>query len=78
MTLTDEQRRFLRLHATAFVNRWQWIFRETLLRAFDDAGNSATISRARLDELERAGLVRRGGQGRDDRYVTDKGMELAA
>lgn len=57
--LTDSQLGFLRLHARAVVDRWQWHFRETQLRAHSGT-RRATIARDELAELCTRGLMTRG------------------
>jgi hypothetical protein len=58
---TVEQLRFLRLHSPAgSVTRWQWHFMDTQLRAYTDAGETATIWRDALQELVDQGLMRWG------------------
>lgn len=52
--------RFVWLHQNHNVVKWQWIFGETMLRAFTDTGATATISRDELDALVAAGTMRRG------------------
>jgi hypothetical protein len=67
---TAAQRRFLELHMLHIVERWQWHFLETQLRAH--AGNhTATIWRDELDDLVSRGLMDRG-HGFDMR-ITDAG-----
>jgi hypothetical protein len=54
--LTIAQRNFLRLHVKHAVDKWQWHFCETQLRAH--AGRrKATIWRDELDDLVSRGLV---------------------
>lgn len=57
--LSIPQRNFLALHARHIVDRWQWHFVSTQLRAF--AGTkSATIWRDELDDLVALGLMQYG------------------
>lgn len=56
---TRDQARFLALHRLS-VQRWQWLFSETMLRATTDTGATATIWRDALDELIDQGLMRMG------------------
>lgn len=55
--------RFLALHRDAgvYVERWQWLFGESMLRATSNDGRTATISRFELDELVAVGAVERIG-----------------
>lgn len=59
--LTTEQWRFLWLHVRQVVVRWQWHFSDTLLRAHAERGDTASISRADVDELVALGLMARIG-----------------
>lgn len=57
--LTISQRNFLRLHVTRAVDKWQWHFCSTQLRAH--AGTRrATIWADELHDLVARGLVTRG------------------
>lgn len=70
-----EQWRFLLLHARRSVVRWQWHFRDTILRAYADNGDTATISAGDLDELLLAGAMA-AGAGCADVTLTMRGMEM--
>jgi hypothetical protein len=74
--LTQAQLRFLALHARAVVDRWQWYFQETQLRA-QAATHSATISRDELADLIERGLMRRS-RSTFAVYPTTHGKELVA
>jgi hypothetical protein len=66
------QRNFLALHARHLVERWQWHFCGTQLRAH--AGKRrATIWRDDLDDLVTRGLMARGYAS--DVRITDAGRE---
>lgn len=71
---SDEQMRFMYLHARHFVMKWQWVMRETYLRATTDRGFTATISAGALDELVRERLVFRGVSCADV-LLSDAGLE---
>jgi hypothetical protein len=58
--MTAAQQRFVRLHQNHHVVKWQWIFGETMLRAYTESGDAATISRTELELLVDAGVMRRG------------------
>ena len=73
---TAEQDRFILLHATRFVTKWQWLFQGAMLRAEADNGLTATITSTGLRELVTAGLMRQG-QG-DDMVLTEAGRALLA
>jgi hypothetical protein len=70
--VTDAQRYFLALHVTRLVERWQWFFSDSMLRAFS-ARQSATVSRAELNDLVFRGFVTRSYG--DSIRVTDAGRE---
>jgi hypothetical protein len=57
--LSGSQLRFLRLHARAVVDRWQWHFQQTQLRAHSGT-RRATIAQNELAELCERGLMIRG------------------
>jgi len=59
--LSVEQWRFLWLHARKLVVRWQWHWGETVLRAHAEHGDTATISRAGVDDLVARGFMHRIG-----------------
>lgn len=73
---SDEQMRFMRLHALHFVTKWQWLMNCSWLRATTDRGFTATISESALDELVRERLVFRGVSCADV-LLSDAGLELA-
>lgn len=68
--------RFLALHAARFVVHWQWHFLGEMLRATADTGETATISRAELEQLVEAGQVERLGAA--GVRLTSKGKRNAA
>lgn len=72
--LTLSQRRFLHLHVKDVVDKWQWHFRGTQLRAHVRR-RRATICAAELDDLVSKGLMGRGA-GAADVYVTSAGKAL--
>lgn len=72
--MTPAQHRFLWLHESQVV-KWQWVFGETMLRAFTDTGATATISRRELDELIQVGAMQRGVGF--DVHLTDQTREAA-
>lgn len=76
--LTAEQFRFLWLHDMRYqaVVKWRWLLGDTQLRAYTDAGNTATINRAALDQLIAAGLMERG-VGIADVRITYAGRQAA-
>lgn len=57
--LSVAQNNFLKLHAQHLVDRWQWHFLETQLRAHAGERHSATIWRDELDDLVSRGLMER-------------------
>lgn len=54
--------RFLALHQDHFVVKWQWLFTGTMLRAYADTGEVATVSRGELDNLVAQGAMRWGAR----------------
>jgi hypothetical protein len=71
--LTTAQRNFLRLHVKRTVDRWQWHFCSTQLRAH--AGRrSATIWYGELDDLVQRGLMLRSHGATV--YATMAGAEM--
>lgn len=54
------QLRFLRLHALHLVERWQWHWLDTMLRAYTDRGDTATIWRDDVEQLLQQGLMEAG------------------
>lgn len=72
--LSTPQRNFLALHVRHQVDRWQWYFVCTQLRAFA-SGRSATIWRDELDDLVARGLMQYG-VGCADVKVTEQGREV--
>lgn len=74
--LTNEQRRFMWLHARHTVVRWHWQFQGAQLRAFTDKGATATISEIALASLVERGLMLRG-HGCADVLLTEAGIEAA-
>lgn len=73
LTLTPEQQRFLMLHAKRRVEKWQWLWGSTILRASTERDYTATIPAAQFDELLRLGLMRRSGCA--GAVITDMGRE---
>ncbi len=55
--MTPEQARFVELHRTKFIVRWQWIFGGGTIRAWTDDGLCASLSATALGALCDAGLV---------------------
>lgn len=51
------QRRFLALHKYHFVERWQQIFRGSMVRAFAERGLIVTIRADELNELVEMNLI---------------------
>lgn len=74
--LTNEQLRFMWLHARHVVVRWRWQFQGAQLRAFTERGFTATISENALASLVERGLMLRG-VGCADVLLTDAGLEAA-
>lgn len=74
--LNAEQLRFLWLHASHHVVKWQWHFLETMLRAYTDKGQTASIWRDNLNDLLQRGLLEHG-HGCADVRITDLGREFA-
>lgn len=70
------QIRFMRLHTFHCVEKWQWHWLQTMLRATTDRGVTATLWRDSVDELIHEGLMEAGmGYAMS---VTDAGRELLA
>jgi hypothetical protein len=70
------QIRFMRLHAWHHVEKWQWHWLQTMLRATTDRGVTATLWVDSVEELIREGLMEAGmGYAMS---VTDAGRELLA
>lgn len=70
------QIRFMRLHAWHLVEKWQWHWLQTMLRATTDRGVTATLWADSVEELIREGLMEAGmGYAMS---VTDAGRELLA
>lgn len=68
------QIRFMRLHTFHCVEKWQWHWLQTMLRATTDRGVTATLWVDSLEELVREGLMEAGmGYAMS---VTDAGLEL--
>lgn len=70
------QIRFMRLHAWHLVEKWQWHWLQTMLRATTDRGVTATLWADDVESLVREGLMEVGmGYAMS---VTDAGRELLA
>lgn len=54
------QIRFMRLHAWHLVERWQWHWFQTMLRATTDRGVTATLWADSVEELIHNGLMEAG------------------
>lgn len=67
------QIRFMRLHAWHLVEKWQWHWLNTMLRATTDRGVTATLWADSVEELIREGLMEAGMGFYMD--VTSKGRE---
>ena len=52
--------RFLALHQDQLVIKHQWVLGGSMLRAFTESGEVATVSSGDLELLVDAGLMRRG------------------
>lgn len=74
--LTRSQLNFLALHSRTVVERWQWHFQETQLRAHA-AQRSATIASDELADLIERGMMYRVG-GSFAVYPTSHGKALVA
>lgn len=75
-TPSPAQLHFLRLHCFHLVERWQWHWYETMLRATTDRGVTATLWRDEVESLVSEGLMEAGmGYAMS---VTDAGRELLA
>lgn len=73
---TRAQIRFMRLHAWHLVEKWQWHWLQTMLRATTDRGVTATLWVDSVEELVREGLMEASmGYAMS---VTDAGRELLA
>lgn len=72
MHLGPEHIRFLVLHAKHHVVKWHWHFQETQLRAYTEAGRTATASRKAVEELVAWGLMTCGAG--HAKYVTERGV----
>lgn len=73
---TPAQIRFMRLHAWHLVEKWQWHWLQTLLRATTDRGVTATLWAGDVEALIQEGLMEAGiGYAMS---VTDAGRELLA
>lgn len=74
ITLTDEQWRFLKLHARHDPPiKWQWHFGSAMLRAYTERGHTATISAPGFYALVEADLVVCSGVAAA--VITDKGRD---
>ena len=71
---TRAQIRFMRLHAWHLVEKWQWHWFQTLLRATTDRGVTASLWVDDVEALIREGLME-AGMG-CTMEVTDAGREL--
>lgn len=70
------QIRFMRLHAWHLVEKWQWHWLQTMLRATTDRGVTATLWVDDVESLVSQGLMEAGmGYAMS---VTDAGRELLA
>lgn len=73
-SLSAAQLTFLTLHVKRSVDKWQWLFGDSTLRAW--AGKrSAALARSELAELVEAGLLQEGRLG-VSLLVTAEGREL--
>ncbi len=73
---TRAQLHFLRLHCFHLVEKWQWHWFQTMLRATTDRDVTATLWADDVEELVREGLMEAGmGYAMS---VTDAGRELLA
>lgn len=70
------QIRFMRLHAWHLVEKWQWHWLQTMLRATTDRGVTATLWVDSVEEMIREGLME-AGMG-FCMSVTDAGREMLA
>lgn len=73
---TRAQIRFMRLHAWHLVEKWQWHWFQTLLRATTDRGVTASLWTDDVEVLVREGLMEAGMGFCMD--VTEAGRELLA
>lgn len=70
------QLHFLRLHCFHLIEKWQWHWLQTMLRATTDRGVTATLWADSVEDLIREGLMEAGmGYAMS---VTDAGRELLA
>jgi hypothetical protein len=74
---TPEQLRFMHFHQRQLVSSWRWLMKETQLRAFNERGHTATLSRYEVAELIDAGLMFKGA-GCADVHLTSWGRDACA